>query len=212
MSLHYLVKYIWAACLCISVDVVYLRWASINEVRLSVASHGDCVLSAGEKVTPDWPDWPQGSDGQWQLDEYQCRVTQKKNKTSRSRWWNTLSSFVYSAVGDRELRNSSRGSLGVSWETCCYTERQANAWSAGFIVLFTGLNSILCWPPSAQDPLFPAGLPVHLATSSCASVSASDDRCARVYKLYLVTYLLTYCVHLSFAFRRSGERERFVIR
>jgi len=33
-------------------------------------------------------------------------------------------------------------------------------------------------PPSPQDPLFPTGLPTHLAPSNCVPVSALADHCA----------------------------------
>ena len=44
-------------------------------------------------------------------------------------------------------------------------------------------------PPSPQDPLLPAGLPTHLAPSSCASDPASADHCACLQIIF--TYLLT---------------------
>jgi len=46
------------------------------------------------------------------------------------------------------------------------------------------------FPPSSQDPLFPAGLPIHLVPSSCASDSASSYHCMRLQ--IIITYLLLY--------------------
>jgi len=44
-----------------------------------------------------------------------------------------------------------------------------------------------------QDPMFPAGLPTHLAPSFCTSDSASADHCAHLQIIftYLFSYLLT---------------------
>jgi len=50
------------------------------------------------------------------------------------------------------------------------------------------------FPPSPQDPLFPAGLPTHLAPSSCTSISS--DHCVRLQTIF--TYLLTYLVPGAF--------------
>jgi len=63
---------------------------------------------------------------------------------------------------------------------------------------------------SPQDPLFPVGLPIHLAPSSCASNSALADHCARL-PIYLFTY---YKINITTIFgpRCSGRNMRWPCR
>ena len=69
-------------------------------------------------------------------------------------------------------------------------------------------------PPSPQDPLFPAGLPSHIAPSSCASDLATADHCAHLQTIF--TYLertSLHCVDIMFAAvrenRTRGGRNKF---
>jgi len=59
---------------------------------------------------------------------------------------------------------------------------------------------------SPQDPLFPAGLPTHLAPSMCTSDSASADH-VFIYKLNLLTYIsqqsFLCCQHVHIAARNQ---------
>ena len=97
--------------------------------------------------------------------------------------------FLHSLVALSCVRHTDRHTYDISSSNTSHLALVL-AMRAKHYNLWNSLPSALTPSPSPQEPLFPAaGLPTHLAPSSCTSNSASADHCERLQITF--AYLLT---------------------